>query len=160
MKAASGDILGLYLSILPPDKLALITIIEMMRSVGSTGITDGMKAIKGMTNVGRAIEMEYQADTIRSVNGTDSKMWQNILDPETHKPKTKYITMTWSNIGRSLQSMGQAPANDAEVDWSRVWTPSWSTQAHVDIGGYLVHAAVQTAKVTRTAVHPKTKETV
>jgi len=156
-KKVQEDSLYLYLSILPPEKLALITILEAMRTIGSSGIIDGMKTVKGIINIGKAVETEYQAETIRNLGGMDSKAWQNSLNPTTQMPVSHLITSAWRKIGTDVQ---EAQTRPGEVDWSQVWTPEWSMQKQIDVGGYLFAALIDSAKVARTAIHPKTGKEV
>ena len=156
-KKVQEDSLYLYLSILPPEKLALITILEAMRTIGSSGIIDGMKTVKGIINIGRAVETEYQAETIRNISGLESKAWQNTLNPTTQKPVSHLISSAWRKIGTDVQ---EGETREGEVDWSQVWTPEWSMQKQIDVGGYLFAALIDSAKVARTAIHPKTGEEV
>lgn len=157
-RAAKENILVMYLSVLSPEKLALITILEMMRGIGTMGITDGMKAVRAMSTVGKGVETEYQADTIRSLSGADSKMWQNVLDDTTQQPQQRMISNTWNKIGKGVR--GGETLREGEVDWSEVWTPSWTLRAHLDVGSWLVESCMKVAKVKRTAIHPKTGEEV
>lgn len=143
----------LYLTLLPANKLALITVLEAMRTVGSGGIIDGFKTMKGMMGIGKAVETEYRAETIRSVAGVDSSHWLRTIDPNTQKPSRLLIGSLWRNIGRHLQ------ANENQLfeeDWRSVWTPSWSAIVHTDVGGYLIAALMDVAKVERTATDPTT----
>lgn len=157
-RQAKENILVMYLSVLSPEKLALITILEMMRGIGGMGITDGMKAVRAMSQVGKGVETEYQADTIRSLSGVDSRMWQNVLDDTTQQPQPRMISSTWNKIGKGVRAGETLRAG--EVDWSEVWTPSWTLRAHLDVGSWLVEACMKVAKVKRTAVHPKTGDQV
>jgi len=156
-KKVQEDSLYLYLSILPPEKLALITILEAMRTIGSSGIIDGMKTVKGIVNIGKAVETEYQAETIRNLGGLDSKAWQNALNPQTQMPVSHLITSAWRKIGTDVQ---EGETRDGEVDWTQVWTPEWPMHKQIDVGGYLFSALIDSAKVARTAIHPKTGEQV
>ncbi len=55
---------GPYLSLLNPDKLAAITILETIRSL-STENTDGMKSAVIVIKIGRALEQEYQSELLK-----------------------------------------------------------------------------------------------
>jgi DNA-directed RNA polymerase len=55
--------LGPSLSLVKPETLSLITILEAMR-LNSTGcIADSMKLARALLTVGRAVENEYKAQT-------------------------------------------------------------------------------------------------
>ncbi|KAI0255102.1 hypothetical protein BJV78DRAFT_1084646, partial [Lactifluus subvellereus] len=53
--------LGPFLSPIKPEKLSLITILEVMRLQSSGGVADGMKTARGLVSVGKAGELEYKA---------------------------------------------------------------------------------------------------
>ena len=55
---------GPCLSLLNPDKLAAITILETIRSL-STENTDGMKSAVIVIKIGRALEQEYQSELLK-----------------------------------------------------------------------------------------------
>jgi DNA-directed RNA polymerase len=153
----------LYLTLLPVEKLALITVLEVMRMAGSGGITDGMKALRGMLSVGRAVETEYRADTIKNVSGVDSPQWLRTIDPTTQRPSRALVTQVWQRLGHQVKEGKQgSSSNDptAEADWRSVWTPSWPQSTHVGVGSVLIEALLSVAKVTRKARDPETGETV
>jgi DNA-directed RNA polymerase len=155
------DTLVLYLSLLPLDKLALITIIELMRQAGSHGVADGMKSLRGFLAVGKAIETEYRAETIKTVAGVDSPQWLRTLDPQTQKPTRQLVGSVWRKLGKQLdQPDGERQVMDTETeeDLRAVWTPAWSQMTQLGLGSYLVDALLQVAKVDRTAMDPATGE--
>lgn len=61
-----------FMRLLSPDKMALITIVELMRLCGSEGVTGGMKAARAILTIGRAIENEYHAERSRRATRTSS----------------------------------------------------------------------------------------
>ena len=164
MHARKNEVLYLLLTVLSPQKLALITILELMRHIGSQGIMDGVKTVRAVLTVGKSVETEYQADTIQSLAGTDSKTWTNVLDANSQKPVSRLITAAWQRIGKGVQGTdgltGESELRSGEVDWSNIWTPSWTQAQIIEVGGFLCKALTDTAQVTRSAEHPKTKETM
>lgn len=153
----------LYLSLLPPEKLALITVLEMMRMSGSGGVTDGMKALRGMLAVGKAVETEYRAETIKNVSGVDSPHWLRTIDASSQRPTRALVTQAWQRLGREIKSdkRGSSSTDPAiESEWRSVWTPSWSQSTHIGVGSFLIEALLDVAKVTRKAKDPDTGEIV
>ena len=151
----------LYLSLLPAEKLALITVLEVMRMAGSGGITDGMKALRGMLAVGRAVETEYRADTIKNVSGVDSPQWLKTIDPTTQRPSRALVTQVWQRLGHQVREGKQgSPSSDpaVEADWRSIWTPSWPQSTHVGVGSFLIDALLSVAKVTRKGKEPESGE--
>ncbi|KAF8591711.1 DNA/RNA polymerase [Ramaria rubella] len=58
--------LGSFVSLLKPEKLSLIVILELINLQGTGGINDGMKIARALLTVGRAVEDEYKAELSRS----------------------------------------------------------------------------------------------
>ncbi|EIW68704.1 hypothetical protein TREMEDRAFT_69156 [Tremella mesenterica DSM 1558] len=151
----------LYLTVLPPEKLALITILEVMRMSGSGGIVDGMKALRGIMAVGKAVETEYRAETIKSVGGVDSPLWLKTIDPQTQKPSRQLISQVWNQVGQSRHRPNKSTSQDLkDTGLEAVWTPAWSPLVHASLGGFLVDALLSTAKVVREATDPDTGEKI
>lgn len=147
----------LYITLLPTDKLALISILEIMRLAGAGGIPDGMKTLRGLLAVGKAVETEYRADTIKTSAGTDSPEWLRTLDPQTQKPNRALVATVWNNLGKQTASNLQV---NPQEDLRNVWTPAWSQMIQLAVGSFLVDALLSVAKVARTGKHPKTGEEV
>ncbi|ODN96443.1 DNA-directed RNA polymerase, mitochondrial [Cryptococcus wingfieldii CBS 7118] len=144
------QVLFMYLSLLPADKLALITILEIMRMSGSGGIVDGMKVLRGMVAVGKAVETEFRAETIKNVAGVDSHHWLKSIDPQTQKPSRQLIGSVWKKIGEQVKQpkiSEQAEGGSLQ----EVWTPSWSRMVQLGVGSELVDALLKVAKVEREA---------
>ena len=50
------------MSLVKPEKLSLITILELMHLQGSGGVAEGMKTARALLAVGKAVEIEYKAE--------------------------------------------------------------------------------------------------
>jgi DNA-directed RNA polymerase len=157
------DALLLYLTLLPPKKIAVITVLELMRMCGSGGISEGMKALRGMLAVGKAVETEYKAETIKNVAGVDSPEWLRTIDPQNQRPTRHLVGQVWRNLGRDISGDETNPFPSREgssEQWKSVWTPSWSQNIHLGLGSYLTKALLDVAMVERTARDPETGETM
>lgn len=153
--------LMVYLNVLPPKRLALITILELMRMVGSGGVVDGMKTLRGMIAVGRAVESEHRADVIRSVAGADSTIWAKTLDPQTNKPSRANIAQLWDKIGSEVQAQELMQPDEHATPSAAlrsVWTPPWSQMVTMSVGSYLIESLLKVGTVTRVGKDPVTGE--
>lgn len=152
----------LYLTLLPPEKLALITVLEVMRMAGSGGVSDGMKALRGMLAVGKAVETEYRAETIKSVAGVDSPHWLRTIDAASQRPTRALVTQEWQRLGHQVKDGREGSSSDTPIgaDWQSVWTPSWSQGSHLGVGSFLLARLLKVAKVTRKGQDPETGETL
>ncbi|OWT39669.1 DNA-directed RNA polymerase, mitochondrial [Cryptococcus neoformans] len=161
------QVLLMYLSLLPVDKLALITILEIMRMSGSGGIADGMKVLRGMVAVGKAVETEFRAETIKNVAGVDSYHWLKTIDPQTQKPSRQLIGSVWKKIGEQANQAKRVGKNEGgrilppnHDDMQDIWTPAWSRMIQLGVGSELVDALLKVAKVERTAKDRNTGEII
>jgi DNA-directed RNA polymerase len=142
-------LLSPFLSLVKPERLSLITILEIMRLQGSGGVYDGMKTTRALVAVGKGVEMEYKAQMCRS---------NKIHIPTAVVSKHGDAAASFfSNMGyRSLQERRVAAAKhmmDGEG-----WTAAWTQAVRSKVGGILVDCLMDVAKVTRTAEDKKTGE--
>jgi DNA-directed RNA polymerase, mitochondrial len=135
------------LSLVRPEKLSLITILELMRLNGSGGLHDGMKTARALISVGRAVELEYKAQMCRK---------NQIQLPSQPRPgeQSYFSRMGYTNLQARRVAAAKYVA-DAEE-----WTADWSQHTRVKIGSILVNCLMETAFVTRTAINKKTGEEV
>lgn len=156
-RSSHGSDLVLYLRLLSPDRLALVTILEIMRLGNSGGVSDGMKTLRALLSVGRAVETEYRASTLQSIIGDSSTSWlRSIGDPAAPtRPgdQERSIRAAWDRIGKSVEgddTKAFSRLDEFTLDSLRkVWTPDWTQAKHLAIGSFLVRALIDTAKVTR-----------
>ena len=146
----------LYLALLPPDKLALITVLETMKTMGTGNIEDGAKIINATGSIGRGVESEYQADTMKELFGTNSPTWARLVEEAGRMPYHRATSSLWKWIGGQLED----ESNSNFDRWRHVWAPTWHFQAHFDVGGYLLAQLLDVAKVERMAIDPMSGEEV
>ncbi|KIY48560.1 DNA/RNA polymerase, partial [Fistulina hepatica ATCC 64428] len=135
------SLLGPYLRLLKEDRLSLLTIMEVMRLNGTSGICGGMKTTRALVSVGKAVEMEYK-----------SQMCQNnrIAIPVGVTGGTQGSGY-FSYMGyRSLQERRVAACRMAED--SEGWTTDWTQVTRAKVGGVLVDCLISTARVVRQGV--------
>jgi DNA-directed RNA polymerase len=146
-----------FLRLLSPDKLALITIVEMLRLGGSGGVSDGVKAARGILHVGKAIENEYHAELLKGAGSNkafekemervaESGMGEGGMEPSWNQEKT--LSIMWR---RELAKR--------EKEGDNSWRPAWSQGIRAKVGSILLTALMEVAKVQRSAVDPITGET-
>ncbi|GAA6016999.1 hypothetical protein JCM10207_001452 [Rhodosporidiobolus poonsookiae] len=147
-----------FLRLLPTNKMALITIVEVMRLYGSGGISEGVKAARAMLHVGRAIENEYHAEMLKEVHSGKA------LQAEIERLSEGGFSADGKQQGRSVeQSLGilwRREMAKREKDGDQSWRPAWTQPIRAKVGSILVDALIQTAKVERSARHPETGEIV
>jgi DNA-directed RNA polymerase len=146
-----------FLRLLPTSKLALITIVEVMRLYGSGGVSEGVKAARAMLHVGRAIENEYHAEMLKEVH--TNKGLQSEIERLSEA----------GSVGTDGKLQSRSPEQSLDMLWRRElakrekegdssWRPSWTQPIRAKVGSLLVDALIQTARVERTIRHPQTNE--
>ena len=126
-----------FLTLLKPEKLSLITILELMNLHGTGGVSDGMKTARALLGVGRAVELEHKAQMCKR---------NNIAIPQSQysRPDTSLFT----RLGyRDLQARRVAARKYMED--SEDWTSDWSQLVRVKVGGFLVDCLMDVATITR-----------
>jgi DNA-directed RNA polymerase len=162
-KTAANPDLALYLRLLSPDRLALVTILEIMRLGNSGGVSDGMKTLRALLSVGKAVETEYRASTMQSIIGEDSGSWLRSIGGgdgagAQQGGGERSIRAAWERIGKTVAAESEQEQEAAGFNrldeftiesLRQVWTPDWTQAKHLAIGSFLVRALIDTAKVTR-----------
>ncbi|KAG9007397.1 DNA-directed RNA polymerase [Tulasnella sp. JGI-2019a] len=133
------DDLGPFITCLPADKLAIITIMEALSHQGAGGIDSGVKTTRALKEVGKAIEAEYQARLLR-------------------KHKINYHS---NRVGVTLSSNGLQSLIDRRVEAKKVERRlpkaqdrvlDWTEPLRLKVGAFCMDALMDTATVERTKV--------
>ncbi|KAF7290519.1 DNA-directed RNA polymerase [Mycena indigotica] len=134
-----------YLSTVKPDRLSLITIVELMRLQGTGGIAEGMKTTRALVSIGKAVESEYKSSICR----------RNQIDiPISNAPLDSFTNMGYKHL-QQRRVLAAKFSLDNE-GWSAPWTQTIRSQ----VGSVLVECLLDVARVTRTAVNKITGESV
>ncbi|GAA5889219.1 hypothetical protein JCM16303_004353 [Sporobolomyces ruberrimus] len=146
-----------FLRLLAPDKMALITIVELLRLCSGSGVSDGMKAARAILHIGKSIENEYHAQVLKQ--GYPNKKFE------------KEMERLAEGSGSLEGAGGRSPRESLGILWRRElakrekegdqsWRPQWTQSIRAKVGSILVSALMEVAKVERTAKHPRTGELV
>ncbi|KAL0061581.1 DNA-directed RNA polymerase [Marasmius tenuissimus] len=132
-------LLSPYLSLVNPERLSLITILEIMRLQGSGGVAEGMKTTRALISVGKAVESEYKAQMCRR---------NNISLPAVAKPgESGYF----SNMGyKNLRERRLVAARHMQE--GEAWSTAWTQATRAKVGGILVECLMDVATVERSMV--------
>ncbi|EUC62471.1 DNA-directed RNA polymerase [Rhizoctonia solani AG-3 Rhs1AP] len=148
-----------FLRLLNTSKLAMITILELMRLHGTGGVSEGMKTSRALVSVGRAIEAECLAvwSKKRSVKLDDVAGAPRTL--KTKKVPVKLSKAT-PGVNKSAAAPKEAePSTEAAVETeSPIVTnmessmPEWTQIVRVRVGSFLVNAVMESATIKRNGV--------
>lgn len=139
--------MGPFLSLVSPDKLSLIAILELMRLQGSGGVSEGMKTARALLTIGKAVELEHKAQMFRRNNAP--------IPTPPGSSESGYFTKSGY---RDLQARRVAAMKYMEA--SEEWAANWTQLLRVKVGSFLVDALMDVATVVRTAVVKQTGEVV
>ena len=147
-KPKDEEMLSPFLRLLTPEKLSLITIMEIMHLHGSGGVNDGMKTARALLSVGRAVEQEYKAEMCKKNNIS--------LAVPTSAPARGENSVFTGDGYRDLYAR-RVTARKYMED-SEEWTSDWSQLIRVKVGSFLVDCLIDVATVIRTVKDPRTEE--
>lgn len=149
-----------FLRLLQPDKLALITIIEVLRMCGGGGVSDGMKAARTILHIGKAIENEYHAQVLKEAlpNKEFEKELEKLSEPGFGESADGGLTQRAFHPEVSLTKMWRREMAKREKEGDLTWRPEWSQGIRAKVGSILVTALMETAQVERTIRDPETEE--
>ena len=136
-KPKDEEMLSPFLRLLTPEKLSLITIMEIMHLHGSGGVNDGMKTARALLSVGRAVEQEYKAEMCKK---------HNLSVPTSGRaPSNGFFS---SHGYRDLHT--QRMAAQKYVTENEDWSSDWTQVVRVKVGSFLVDCLMDVATVHRT----------
>jgi DNA-directed RNA polymerase len=132
------EIYAPYFILVPPKKICVIMILELLKLNSSGGVSDGMRIARALVSVGRAIEMEFRS---QSLVKSDEKVYSK-------KVKT---TKQWKKLLRRKNTGG----TDQSID-----DTEWSSPVLIHLGSTLISLLLHVAKVPVTGSDPTTGKVV
>lgn len=146
-----------FMRLLAPNKLALITIVEMLRLGGSGGVSDGVKAARGILHIGKAIENEYHAELLKGAgtNRAFEKEMERVAENGASDGLNGDLAATWSQQ-KTLSVMWRRELAKREKEGDNSWRPAWSQGIRAKVGSLLITALMDVAKVSRSATDQST----
>ncbi|THH14382.1 hypothetical protein EW146_g5951 [Bondarzewia mesenterica] len=140
--------LGPFLSLVKPEKLSLITILEIMRLQGTGGVSDGMKTARALLAVGKAIELEYKAEMCKKNN------IQIPANVSRSGEQGYFSRFTYTDL-HARRVTARKYMEDGEE-----WTSDWTQMVKVKVGSFLVDRLMEAATVSRSAFNKMTGKMV
>ncbi|CAE6464323.1 unnamed protein product [Rhizoctonia solani] len=148
-----------FLRLLDTPKLAMITILELMRLHGTGGISEGMKTSRALVAVGRAIEteclavwskkrgvkLEDVASAPRSLKTKKGKKPKVLLDVAKTKGSATDVGLNEAEQPTEVPIEAESPIV-TNMDSSM---PEWTQVVRVRVGSFLVDALMASAMVER-----------
>ena len=138
--------IGPFLSLVKPEKLSLLTILEIMRLQGSGGVIQGMKMTRALVAVGKAVENEYKVEMCKL---------HDIPVPQFSRRGDGVFTTFGYNHLHQRRVAAAASHEDGEE-----WTAAWTQVARAKVGAVLVECLMDVAQLERASVNRETGEIV
>lgn len=131
---------GPYLSLVDPEKMCVITILELLKLNSTGGVIEGMRTARAVIAVGKAIEMEFRSEQLLK---SEHQMFKDV-NRKSHEFK-KYVQRAKSSF-RSIK-----------IEESKV---VWPQAARAKIGSIMISILIHVAKVDLEGIDPVTKKKV
>ncbi|CAL9728247.1 DNA-directed RNA polymerase, mitochondrial [Monosporozyma unispora] len=129
-----------YLKLVNPEKMCVITILELLKLNSTGGIMEGMRTARAVISVGKAIEMEFRSEQLLK---TESRIFKEV-NKKSNEFK-KYIR----NAKNAFRSM--------KIERSKI---VWPQAVRARIGSVLISKLIKVAKVRVEGTDPVTKEVI
>ena len=160
-KRTSADnervIYGPFLRVLPPEKVAAITILTVMTMMGGSGLDKGLTLSNVISQIAHSVEEESAAEILQQTSK------RGVWPVETGG--TAKRSMTAQNLRRMAKSRRGAVSKTLadldslrEVDHMR--PKQWNMFTNAKVGAFLMSALIETAKIPVTVEHPDSKESM
>ncbi|PKI83694.1 DNA-directed RNA polymerase [Malassezia vespertilionis] len=127
-----------FLSLIPPSKMAMIVILELMRMQGVGGVADGIKTTRTLLHIGKAIEAEHHATVI-------NKHPEIFVQARTAQNMLKDRNLINMAMRRDLKAW-QERCNEDSLETQ---IPKWTQVIRARVGSYLVRHLMDIATVHR-----------
>lgn len=130
-----------FLSLVTPEKMTVITILEILRLNSTGGIFEGMKSARAVLSVGKAVEQEHRSDTL------------------LEKEKNAFSGLSQGEKTQRLRRMIQRSRSTFRSNMLDE-TQTWPQDIRAKLGSALTSLLIKVAKVPVTGIDPRTNREV
>lgn len=154
---AERVIYGPFLRVLSPEKLAAVTILTVMTSMGATATDRGLPLSTLIMGISHAVEDESAFEVLQQ--NSKKNVWPiqgNDKSPRAVTPEflKKVAASHPGSVSKVLASM----TSDLSPPDLLARPREWTMFTNAKVGAFLMSAMIETAKVPVTIEHPDTKE--
>ncbi|KAI9679312.1 MAG: DNA-directed RNA polymerase [Caeruleum heppii] len=147
---------GPFMRLVPPERLAAITILSSIAGLSSTGLQQGSRLSNILMYVGKAVEEEAEAIEIQAA--LRERKWRGLTNANRERAVAR-ILKTWKGF-RGLQEVTRPDRKRDSFAYGKPAERLWSAPIRAKVGARLVAALMDVAKVPMTREHPETGEPV
>ncbi|RKP10634.1 DNA-directed RNA polymerase N-terminal-domain-containing protein [Thamnocephalis sphaerospora] len=139
---------GPFITLLDADKISVLTIQQVLRLNATHGTVTGIKTARVLADVGRAIEMEYYAEQLRTRHNS-------VVNARRINLQTLYSSGRLFDM--HVRKM-QAKLLEEEPDEN--WLPRWPSAVRLKLGSLLTSMLISVAKIKSKRVGENVEEEV
>lgn len=130
---------GPYLLLVKPEKLGILTMLEILKLTSTGGVMEGMRTARAVLAVGSAVEMEYKTSKASS------------------REKKALSGISTKSLNSESVSSVQGLVKDSQLNSTQT---SWPAATRAKVGSLLISLLLHVAKVPVYGKDPVTGETV
>ncbi|CAO3633757.1 unnamed protein product [Cunninghamella blakesleeana] len=167
LKDAERRTYGPFLKSLPAEKLSIITILELLRLHNSSGIADGMKTARAVIDIGKAIEMEYNATMVKRNTTASSQSFtsEKKLQFAVKRAFEQQQLLKSATTPAALSSYENEYNNNTDSSSNNenpltTWNPVWPSSIRAKVGSVLTSLLIDAAKIPVPSYDPDTMEKI
>ncbi|KAI9246437.1 hypothetical protein BDA99DRAFT_526873 [Phascolomyces articulosus] len=157
---------GPFLKLLKPETLSMITMLELLRLHNSSGIADGMKTARAVIDVGKAVEMEYNAVQIKRSSAKRAQKNHEVhnmfasgklFNMAIRRAQVDMMKQQEAAVGEMVESSSEG---DTGSSGHSEWTPVWPSTIRAKVGSVLASIFIDAAKIPVPSFNPETGEKI
>jgi DNA-directed RNA polymerase, mitochondrial len=151
---------GPFLRLLPPEKLAAVTILSTMTALGAQGVDKGLTLSSAIMAISHSVEDESAFEILQ--RNTKKNVWPRMKDGDINSrfttPELLKKVSRFRHPGSAARMMtGLTPKDDSNAE---ALPRQWPMTMKAKVGACLMSALIETAKVPVSLQHPDTNKAV
>jgi len=145
---------GPFLRILPPDKLAAVTILTIMSALGVQGADKGLMLSHSILMLAGSVEDESVFEALQQ--SRKRGVWSKKSPQRLEYENLKRVART-RGAGSAAKLVSSLKFGEESTPF--VWTP-WPTSTKAKVGAFLMSALIEVAKVPVSLENAETKQVI
>ncbi|KAF6013778.1 hypothetical protein HII13_001025 [Brettanomyces bruxellensis] len=143
---------GPFISLMKPEKVAIITILEVMKNCVTSDIARGVPVSKVVMSVSKSLELEYKSEKVLA---SDVDVYKNFRAIRKTPEFKRFLRSKQAEKIIRAAERKSLRNNSIETETSQLL---WDADSHCRVGSALISMLLQIAKVDVEGVDPKTSE--
>ncbi|KAH9461338.1 hypothetical protein Pst134EA_017647 [Puccinia striiformis f. sp. tritici] len=137
-----------FIKVLDSSLISKVSVVEVVREMSNSTINDGSKSIGLFINLGKAIENEWYAQTIKSIPELNQKLLNSI---KLTSQDTSHDLMQSKSIDHSVRKIWRTEVQNYQEELKVIHGENfdWTIQQRSKVGALVMRGLLETAKITR-----------